>query len=415
MIAPLSISFRFNLFGTEQQAMVEVFWRVMAAAGAQEARMSNPWNDARVWKLRGEAVRAAGVRRIINITYSISPRHNDDYYAERTREAAKLDPYRVCIKDPGGLLTPERTRTLVPLMIANAGGIPLELHTHCTTGLGPLCALEAVEQSIRIVHSAIPPLADDASLPSVFNLAANLRTLGYETGIDEEGLRAVEKHFSTIARREGFPIGRPARYDYAQYVHQVPGGMISNLRSQPREVGQAERLPQVLEEAVRVRAEYGYPIMVTPLSQYVGSQAALNVIAGERYRMVTDHSIRCALGHFGGEVEEIMDPEVRAKILERPRAKELAAIEDKQLTLDEIRRGLDAEALSEEELVLRYALRKEDIERMRAASGPVKEYVTDGDTLVTLVTELAKRAGRNTIRISRPGFSLVLGRGNPGA
>ena len=136
----------------------------------------------------------------------------------------------------------------------------------------------------------------------------------------------MARHFDTIARREGFPIGTPVAYDYSQYVHQVPGGMISNLAHQLREVGAQNRLPDALEETVRVRAEFGYPIMVTPLSQFVGSQAAMNVIVGERYKQVTDQVIRYALGHYGEDGHTLMDPDVRDKILDRPRARELADI-----------------------------------------------------------------------------------------
>lgn len=402
-----------NLFGTDQQVMVELFWRVMYAAGIREVRVSDSWNDPKMWALRAGAAKAAGVKPIINLTYSISPRHTNAYYVERAKAAVKLAPYRLCLKDPGGLLTPERTRELVPLLLANANGIPIEMHTHCSTGLGPLNVLEAVKAGIRIVNTCIPPLADDASLPSVFNVAANLRALGYETPIDEASLHAVEKHFTIVAEREGFLIGRPVEYDYAQYVHQVPGGMISNLRNQLREVGAEAKLPAALEETVRVREEFGYPIMVTPLSQYVGSQAAVNVMTGDRYAQVTDQTIRYALGHFGGDVETIMDPAVRARILDRPRAKELAAVKNAQLPLDRIRRDLGAESASEEELLFRFLLRKDDIDRMRAVAGPPKEYVTEDDPVVSLVGELSKIAGHNTIRIRKPGFSLTLGRGAP--
>ena len=396
-----------NVFGSDQPAMLELFWRLMAAAGIRQARISDSWNDPSVWKLRVSAARKAGIAPIINITYSISPRHTDDYYAERTRQAVLLAPYRLCLKDPGGLLTPERTRTLVPVMLGHSGGVPIEFHTHCSTGLGPLCCLEAVQQGIRIVNTAIPPLVDDASLPSVFDVAGNLRTLGYATGMDEQSLRVVERHFTTIARREGLPMGAPVAYDYAQYVHQVPGGMISNLRHQLREVGAESRLPAALDETVRVRADFGYPIMVTPLSQFVGSQAAVNVIVGERYKEVTDQTIRYALGHFGGDVAALMDPEVREKILDRPRAHALAAIERPDLSLEDIRSDLGAAGLSDEDLLLRYLMRKEDIDTMRAA-GPVREYITDGDPLVTLVADLSKYAGTHTIQISKPGFALTL-------
>ena len=401
-----------NVFGSDQQAMFDLFWRVMAAAGIRESRISDSWNDPAVWDMRASGAKKAGIAPVINIAYSISPRHTDDYYVERTREAVKLKPYRLCLKDPGGLLTPERTRTLVPLMLKHSSGIPMEFHTHCSTGLGPLACLEAVQQGIRIVNTAIPPLANDASLPSIFNVAANLRSLGYRTDIDEKSLRGVVDHFTTIARREGFPIGAPVEYDHSQYVHQVPGGMISNLRHQLREVGAEDRLPAALEETVQVRAEFGYPIMVTPLSQFVGSQAALNVMVGGRYKEVSDQTIRYALGHFGGDVATLMDPEVRAKILDRPRARQLAAVERLELSLDDIRRDLGGETLSEEDLLLRYLVRKEEIETMRAA-GPVKEYRTDTDTLLSLVADLSKLTDTNTIQVSKPGFKLSLGKNAP--
>ena len=211
-------------------------------------------------------------------------------------------------------------------MFQNANGIALELHTHCTTGLGPLCCLEAVKLGIKIVNTALPPLADGSSNPSLFNVAKNLRALGYQTLIDEELLKPVSAHFTYIAKREGFPIGAPVEYDYSQYQHQVPGGMISNLRFQLRKVGLESKIDQALEETMRVRAELGYPIMVTPLSQFVGSQAAVNVIVGERYKEVTDQIIQYALGYWGKEGADLMAPEVKAKILDRPRAKEWAAM-----------------------------------------------------------------------------------------
>jgi oxaloacetate decarboxylase alpha subunit len=217
----------------------------------------------------------------------------------------------------------------------------------------------------------------------------------------------VSEHFTIAARREGLPIGAPVQYDYAQYVHQVPGGMISNLDHQLREVGAQHRMPEALQESVQVRADFGYPIMVTPLSQFVGSQAAINVIVGERYKNVTDQVIRYALGHFGGEIESLMDPNVRDRILDRPRARELAAVARPVLSLDEIRRDLDAEGVSDEELLLRSLVRREDIEATRAA-GPAKEYITDSDPVVSLVEQLSRLADTDMIQVSRPGFSVTL-------
>jgi oxaloacetate decarboxylase alpha subunit len=401
------IAGRVNTFGFDPPCMYELFIARMAANGIRQARISEPWNDLPGWRYRVEVARIFGLDPIVNLIYSVSPVHTDEYFAERCRQAVTLKPFRLCLKDPGGLLTPERVRTLVPTVLKNAGGIPVELHSHCTTGLGPLVALEAVRLGIRIVNTGVPPLADGSALPSIFNVAHNLRALGYQTEINEEVLRPVSAHFNVIAKREGFPVGVPAEYDYETYQHQVPGGMISNLGHQLRQVGKEGELQQALEETSRVRVEFGYPIMVTPLSQFVGSQAAINVIVGERYKNVTDQVIRYALGHFGGEVEDLMDASVRDRILDRPRARELAAMARPVLSLDEIRRDLDAENVSDEELLLRSLVRQEDIEATHAA-GPAKEYITEGDPLLSLVEELSRLADTDTIQVSRPGFSLTL-------
>ena len=135
-------------------------------------------------------------------------------------------------------------------------------------------------------------------------------------------MKPVIEHFTAVAEREGFAIGKPFAYDESQYLHQVPGGVISNLRHQLKLVGKEDKLPETLEEAARVRADFGYPIMVTPLSQFVVSQAAINVIVGERYKEVTDQVIQYALGIWGKEAAEIMERNVKDKILNRGRAKE---------------------------------------------------------------------------------------------
>jgi oxaloacetate decarboxylase (Na+ extruding) subunit alpha len=401
------IAGRVNTFGFDPPAMYELFIERMAANGIRQARISEPWNDLPGWTYRVKVARKFGLDPIVNLIYSVSPVHTDDYYAQRCRQAASLQPFRLCLKDPGGLLTPERIRTLVPVILANSGGIPVELHSHCTTGLGPLVALEAVRLGIRIVNTGVPPLADGAALPSIFNVAHNLRAIGYRPVIDEEILRPVSEHFTIIARREGFPLGAPAEYDYETYLHQVPGGMISNLAHQLRQVGKQGELQQALEETARVRLEFGHPIMVTPLSQFVGSQAAINVIVGERYKEVTDQTIRYALGQFGEEAVTAMDQEVRARILDRPRAREIMAQAREQPSLADMRRDLGGADVSDEELLLRWLLNRDDIAAMRAA-GPAKEYVTARHPLVRLMAELTRNADCNLIEVSKPGFALRL-------
>ena len=400
---------RFSAFDLTPRSMYRLFMERMAANGIREARISEEWNELEGWEWKVKVARDVGINPVPNIIYSVSPKHTDEYFAERTRQAASLKVTRLCLKDPGGLLTPERVQTLVPIMFQNADGTPLELHTHCTTGLGPLCCLEAVKLGIKIVNTALPPLADGSSNPSLFNVAKNLRALGYRTLIDEEILKPVSEHFTHIATREGFPIGAPVEYDYAQYQHQVPGGMISNLRFQLRKVGMEHQIDQALEETMRVRAELGYPIMVTPLSQFVGSQAAINVIVGERYKEVTDQIIQYALGYWGKEGADLMTPEVKAKILDRPRAKEWAERQPPEPTIAEIRKKMNAEHVSDEDLLLRWNLAVDEIEAMRVAGAP-KEYLTARQPLVTLIDALSKRKDYRQIVIQKGDMVLSLQR-----
>ena len=145
--------------------------------------------------------------------------------------------------------------------------------------------------------------------------------------IDEEAIQPIVDHFTYIAKRKGLPLGTPVEYDIYQYIHQVPGGVISNLKHQLSLLRMGHRLEEVLEETVRVRRDLGYPIMVTPFSQFVVSQAALNVMAGERYKQVSDEIIKYALGFWGKEDSDAIDPNIRDRILSLPRAKELADLE----------------------------------------------------------------------------------------
>ncbi|MBI2360392.1 MAG: hypothetical protein HYV04_16075 [Deltaproteobacteria bacterium] len=378
-----------------------------AACGLTQVRISDCWNDPSRWRWRIQQARAAGLDPIINLIYSVSPRHTDEYYAERARAAVRLGVFRLCLKDPGGLLTPERTRTLVPAILHSAGGIPVELHTHCNTGLGALCCLEAIRLGMTIINTAVPPLADGSSNPSVFNVAKNARAMGYATFLQEAAIQPVADHFKFIARRERLRVGAPPEYDYYQYIHQVPGGMISNLRHQLRLVGMEDKLEATLEEAARVREEFGYPIMVTPLSQFVGSQAAIHVIVGERYQQVTDQSIQYALGLWGEEGAALMDPNVKDRILGRPRAKELGAWKPPQPTLKELRAKFGGPGVSDEELLLRYIAGKDEVAAMRAA-GPPKEYLNARHPLLTLIGELSQLRDCRHIYVRKGDLSLQL-------
>ena len=224
---------------------------------------------------------------------------------------------------------------------------------------------------MRVLHTATPPLANGSSQPSIFNIASNLKALGYTPCIDLKPLEAVTKHFTYVAHKDGLPIGKPVEYDQSQYGHQVPGGMISNMRHQLKIDGMEDKMEAALEESARVRAEFGYPIMVTPLSQFVGSQAAINVIVGERYKEVTDQSIEYAMGIWGKEGAALMDSNVKDRILHRPRAAEIAERPHPSDSLQDLRRKYGGAGVSDEEVLMRFFSSKEDVERMRAA-GPAR-------------------------------------------
>ena len=396
-------------FAIYPEALHQLYDTCMANVGVTEVRISDSWNDPADWSWRVKQAKNAGLKPIINLIYTVSPRHTDAHFAEKTREAIKLGVYRVILKDPGGILTPERTKTLAPAVMNAAGDTTVELHTHCTTGLGTLCCLEAIKSGMTNINAAIPPLADGSSNPSVFNVAMNARALGYKTLLDEEPLRAVTKFLTACAKQDNLPIGKTPEYDYGQYVHQIPGGMISNLRYQLGRVGMGGKIEQTLDEAARVRAEFGYPIMVTPLSQFVGSQAAINVIVGERYREVTDQTIEYAMGIWGKEGAELMDPNVKEQILNRPRAKEIAERPHPTDSLQELRRKYGGSGASDEDVLLRFFSSREDVERMRAA-GPPRTYSTQGHPLVDLLERLSKHNERRSVVIQRPNFSLRMER-----
>jgi len=381
-------------------SVTDLWLERLVANGVREVRISDCSNTVSVWERLVLDSRRVGLKSVLNLIFSVSPVHTDDYYAKLARAAVKLRADRICLKDPGGLLTPDRTRILVPIVLREAKGIPVELHTHCTTGLGPLCALEAIKLGIDIINAATPPLANGSSNPSVFNVAENAIALGYTPTIDLEALRPVSDHFTRIAKREGLPIGIPLEYTESHYAHQVPGGMISNLRHQLAQVKMQGRLAEVLEETARVREEFGYPIMVTPYSQFVGVQAAMNVMLGERYKEVTDQVIQYALGFWGKAESAAMNPNLRDKILSRSRAKELSRLQVPEPPIEAVRRRYGGPGVSDDDLMLRYFAGTEDVAAMRAA--PHSEHAVDGRLpLLTLINELAKRTSVSQIKIEK--------------
>jgi oxaloacetate decarboxylase alpha subunit len=392
-------------------SVIKLWMERIAANGIKRVQLMDSSNDLsfRVPECV-QFAKEVGLEVSMALIYSYSPRHTDEHYAQRTRDAVKLNVDVIYLKDSGGLLTPDRVQSLIPAILKNSNGIPVELHSHCTTGLAPLVYLEAVKLGIRIIHTAIPPLANASSQPSVLNIAKNLRFLGYTPAIDEEAIEPISDHFRYISKREGLPMGAPIEYDFYQYIHQVPGGVISNLKHQLSGIRMGHRLEEVLEETIRVRKDLGYPIMVTPFSQFVVSQAAMNVMLGERYKQVSDEVIKYTLGFWGKEASSLVDPNFKDRILSLPRAKELSTWEIPQPSINEVRQKLGGPGISDDKLLLRFMVQEEEIRTMRSMGGPVKEYFTAKNPVIALIHELLALKDSNYIRIQKGDFTLTLQR-----
>lgn len=406
-----AMSGRVSTFDIDPLSVRQLWLERLAANGITRVQLMHPANSmTHMLPYDVQFARQAGLKVVLAIVFSISPRHTDAHFAQRTRDAAALKPDVIYLKDSGGLLTPDRVRTLVPAMRQAAAGIPLEYHGHCTTGMASACYVEAMQLGIRTLHTAIPPLAEGSSQPSVFNVARNARLLGYTPMVDEPLLQGASEKLHAMAKRAGLPIGAPLAYDYAQYLHQIPGGVISNLRHQLQQMGMLHRLDEAFEEIIRVRQDLGYPIMVTPFSQFVVSQAAINLFLGERYQQVTDELLKFALGYWGQDSAEAIVPEVRDRLLDRPRARELARRPPPEPTLAEIRQRYASPDVPDDELLLRYIMRgREEIEAMRATKGS-DDFLSARHPLVTLVEELARRPKYGQVFIQKGDLTLRLGR-----
>jgi oxaloacetate decarboxylase alpha subunit len=410
--------FNLNPFGTPTPpALGRLFWALQAEIGAIQ-RLQIVANTAdqieRTLPTFIPFIKGLGIKCACALSYSISPRHTDESYIAKTRALVALKPDVIYLKDQGGLLTVDRIRTLIPAIVDNAAGIPFELHSHCTTGLAPSVYMEALKLGVSVLHTGVPPLAEGSAQPSVLNVAANARMLGFSPNVDETRLRSIAGRLTAFAQQDGLPIGAPLPYDQAQYVHQIPGGVISNLKFQLRELRLQDRLAEVIDECVAIHRELGYPIMITPYSQFVSTQAALNVATGERYKVVIDEIIRFAQGVFGEDSGyRWMEDNLKDRLVGSARARELAEIDRRpsdQRSLDELRAALGGPGVSDEELLMRTIMQgTSEVDAMRAA-GPPKRYFTSDMPIVSLVEQLNRQSSVRYISIQRGNDSLVLQR-----
>ncbi len=397
---------RFISWESQSAEFMQLVYDRLVINGMSRFVVLDPMHDMDAVRESARMIRQAGGVEIVGaLTYTLSAVHDDAYYAGLAAEMAvcpNID--RVYLKDPAGLLTPDRARTILPAVKAKLGGKALELHSHCTIGLSALSYMTAAELGIDALQVACGPLSNGSSLPDAQRVAANLRELGHTVDINDKALARVADYFGDLAKAEGHPVGRPQDYDAAFLRHQVAGGVMSTTRRQLRELKLEHRFDDVMNEVTQVRAELGYPIMVTPFPQMVCTQALYNIL-GERYGNVSDQVIRYVLGSFGRPTGGL-DPNVRDRILDRPRARELAS-EPAPLSLAELRKRFRA-GISDEELLLRATMPAEQVDAMVAAGPAKRHYNPQLRPVLKLLEGLATRPAASELAIQKPDFTLVL-------
>lgn len=355
-----------------------------------------------------KVAQAAGADAGAALVFCESPVHTDELYVEKTRQLIERTGItHVMLKDSGGLLTPDRVRQLVPKLKAVMGDLPLELHTHCMTGLGPLVYLEGIKAGADIVQTASAPLANGPSQPETQTMVRNLRQAGYAVDVDDGAVADLGDHLARVAAREDKPVGVPMAYDAYHFDHQIPGGMLTNLQSQLRECGLLDRYDAVVREAVQIRRELGYPIMVTPFAQLVVTQAVLNVINGERYRVVPDEVKQYALGYFGTLLAPV-DPEIMDRIVENGSQTIPMTPVPLAPAVADIRRAYPR--ASDEERLLRYMFLGQHVDDMLAAPPIEQNYDASMPPIARLIQEASTRKNIAALTIQTGDTRLALKR-----
>ena len=336
--------------------VVEYFVQKSIANGIDIIRIFDALNDARNLTTAINATKKEGGHVQAAFSYTTGPVYTLDYYAQYAKNLEDMGADSICIKDMAGLLKPYDAYELVKTLKESVK-IPLQLHTHYTAGLASMTLLKAIEAGVDIVDTAISPMAMGTSQPPTETMVATLMGTEYDTGIDLAKLDEITKFFSPLREKylaDGLLNPKALKVDVNALLYQVPGGMLSNLMSQLKQAGKEDKLVEVLEEVPRVRADVGYPPLVTPSSQIVGTQAVFNVIGGERYKMVTKEFKGVVKGEYGKTPVEI-DPAFVKKIIGNEEQITYRPADALKPELEELRAKI-ANYIEQDEDVLSYAL-----------------------------------------------------------
>ncbi|MBQ8056807.1 MAG: oxaloacetate decarboxylase subunit alpha [Ruminococcus sp.] len=307
-----------NMLGYRHYAddVLEYFVQRSVANGIDIIRIFDALNDIKNLETAIKAAKKEGAHAQVAISYTTGPVFTDEYYVEYAKRIADAGADSICIKDMAALLTPYATESLVKAIKAEVD-LPIQLHTHYTSGLASMCLLKGIEAGVDIIDTAISPLALGTSHAPTESMVAALMGTQYDTGIKLEELTELRDYFMTLRTKymdSGLLDQKMLATDANALIYQVPGGMLSNLLSQLKQAGKEDQLSEVLAEVPRVREDSGYPPLVTPTSQIVGTQAVFNVITGERYKMCTKEFKDMVAGKYGTTPMPI-DPEFRKKII----------------------------------------------------------------------------------------------------
>ena len=381
-----------NILGYKHYAddVVDAFVKKSIENGIDVIRIFDALNDPRNLEQSIKSCKEYGGICEAAISYTKSPVHNEEYFVNLAKTLENMGADTICIKDMANLLLPFDAYSLVKKLKENIK-IPIHLHTHNTTGTGDMTYLMACEAGVDIVDTALSPFANGTSNPATEALVATLKGTNRDTGIDLSALTDIATHFRGVAdklKEQGILDPKVLGVDAKTLIYQVPGGMLSNTISQLKQAGKEDKYYEVLDEVPRVRKDFGYPPLVTPTSQIVGTQAVMNVISGERYKMVPKESKALLRGEYG-KLPADVNEEVRKKAIGDDKVITCRPADLIEPELEKYRKEMEEKGIGKsEEDILSYALFPQVAEKFFAfRDGEKKSEISEDTGVRELIVE----------------------------